>query len=247
MTIKAKYLVGGILIVFLALFLLGWHTGAKRTKSALNASEKAKNDSITFLTIELSKKTNYISKVEQELVSQKELIKRGELEREALRKLNIRTANEVTKLNLQIDTLLTDVDHNGKIIGILTTQLDSVTWESNATLPDAILLPFEFKKTDEWTDIRGAFNNEGKLDMSVRMSVKIDVLTGIDKNKTPFALLKTDNPYIKPLILSSYKTDTQKPRRIGIGGQLGYGFILGDPVKTAPYIGVGISYNIINL
>ena len=37
----------------------------------------------------------------------------------------------------------------------------------------------------------------------------------------------------------------KKPCRWGVGVQAGYGIQLGEQIKTAPYIGIGISYNII--
>lgn len=38
----------------------------------------------------------------------------------------------------------------------------------------------------------------------------------------------------------------KKPCRWGLGVHAGYGIQLGDNVKTAPYIGVGISYNLLS-
>ena len=37
-----------------------------------------------------------------------------------------------------------------------------------------------------------------------------------------------------------------KPKRWGIGVQVGYGVTIGSTPKFAPYVGVGISYNILN-
>lgn len=37
-----------------------------------------------------------------------------------------------------------------------------------------------------------------------------------------------------------------KRTRWGIGVQVGYGVMLGDQVRTAPYVGVGVSYNIVS-
>ena len=38
----------------------------------------------------------------------------------------------------------------------------------------------------------------------------------------------------------------KKPCRWGVGVHAGYGVQLGDQVRTAPYIGVGVSYNILS-
>jgi hypothetical protein len=53
--------------------------------------------------------------------------------------------------------------------------------------------------------------------------------------------------YIKERIVTKEVTiQVKKPCRWGIGVQAGYGVQLGDPIRTAPYIGVGVSYNILS-
>lgn len=52
--------------------------------------------------------------------------------------------------------------------------------------------------------------------------------------------------YPETVTITKETTITQKPRRWGVGIQAGYGaYLSGGQVKTAPYIGVGISYNLI--
>ena len=51
--------------------------------------------------------------------------------------------------------------------------------------------------------------------------------------------------FVREVIVTMEKTRyVKKPCRWGVGVHAGYGVQLGDKVRTAPYIGVGVSYNI---
>lgn len=53
--------------------------------------------------------------------------------------------------------------------------------------------------------------------------------------------------YISERIVTKEVTiHVKKPCRWGVGVHAGYGVQLGDQVRTAPYIGVGVSYNILS-
>lgn len=53
--------------------------------------------------------------------------------------------------------------------------------------------------------------------------------------------------YISERIVTKEVTiHVKKPCRWGVGVHAGYGVQLGDQVRTAPYIGVGISYNLLS-
>lgn len=53
--------------------------------------------------------------------------------------------------------------------------------------------------------------------------------------------------YITERIVTKEVTiHVKKPCRWGVGVHAGYGVQLGDQVRTAPYIGVGVSYNILS-
>jgi hypothetical protein len=53
--------------------------------------------------------------------------------------------------------------------------------------------------------------------------------------------------YITERIVTKEVTiHVKKPCKWGVGVHAGYGVQLGDQVRTAPYIGVGVSYNILS-
>lgn len=53
--------------------------------------------------------------------------------------------------------------------------------------------------------------------------------------------------YVKERIVTKeVKMDVKKPCKWGIGVHAGYGVQFGEQIRTAPYIGVGITYNIVS-
>jgi hypothetical protein len=94
--------------------------------------------------------------------------------------------------------------------------------------------------------LKGDFDAKGKLGLSLKMDAGLDIWTGMDsKSKLPVARVTSNNPYLNILTVSSIKLDTQKPKKFGIGFQIGYGICVNNPPEFSPYIGIGISRNII--
>lgn len=246
-TIKTRTWVIALLIAIAGIFFLGWCLGHKKADRALNALISSQNTTINRYVVKIGGDSVYIAEKEQEILTKKQAIKNGELEREELRKLNLKQANELTRLKLRIDTLLDNVTHNGQIIEIFDSQIANYKPANDTiTKQKAILLPFSFEKKDEWLNLLGNFDSQGKLGINLKLDIPLDIWTGIDKStKLPIAKVSTKCPYLGILSINSIKMDTKKPTHYGIGVQIGYGVILGNPVKTAPYIGCGISYNFI--
>jgi len=250
--IPTRYLVYGLILALLSLFLLGWGIGSSKQKKSLTSVIDSLKYEITLSKVQLDKKTVYLAKVSQELTTERELRKRDIADKETLRKLNLKKANEVDKLSLQVAVLSKEVSHSGQVITIQQEKIDSLTNQPISVKKNAILLPFSFNypslnKPDPYLSFSGHFDNNGNMKLdSLNMPLKIDVFTGLDKKKEPICILSTTNPYIKTLGLASYKTDPPKKRRYGIGLQIGYGVnLIGETIKPTPYIGVGVSCNFI--
>ena len=243
MKISIKYIVLAILILFIAAFVGGGLVGLKKGKNSLNATIDSLNAKISHYTVELNNKTIYVTEVEQEMETLKQAIRDGDVEKEELRKLNIKQINELTRLRLRIDTLLADIEHSGEIVFDLSDLIIESVIDSTDKY-NSIKLPFHFNKKDKWLELYGAFSSEGKLDISLEMDAPIDVWGVLKKKeKTPSVMVTSENPYIKTLTLSSIKFDMPKTRRYGIGINVGYGIT--KEATLSPYIGVGLSYNII--
>jgi len=233
--IKTRYIALGIIIVLTGLFLFGWHLGHKKAESLLNDVISTKNKEIETYVIELKSRAVYLTQVEQEVQTLKEAKKEGLIDREALKALNIKQTAEISKLKIQIDTLLENIDHSGEIV---------VVYDTITEIPkNALLLPFTFEKHDPWLDLSGSLSSQATLDISLGMSLEIDAVSGIEKKtKAPILSITTDNPYINIIGVRSYKTDIPKIKRYGLGIQFGFG---ASKMGLSPYVGFGVHYSLI--
>jgi len=236
---RTKYFILALIGLITATFLLGRYSYRQKAESALNDIYVALNDTVEHFKYRIDTTAFYASRISQIVVSQKEAIRNLEITKEELRKLNLKKANELTKLKLQVDTLLTNISSTGNIMVVYDTIIapDSI---------NVIRLPFTFGQKDEWLDLFGAFNNNGELGISLKMDVPVDLWTGIGKDtRQPIAILTTPNRYIQTINITSLKMDIPKAKRLGIGVQVGYGISFGNPLRSSPYIGIGISRNFI--
>jgi hypothetical protein len=235
--VKTKYWIIITICLICGLFVSGYVIGHKRAIVASNATINALSEELTRTVITLNNTKLYVTSVEQEIKTLREAKQAGDLTNTELRKLNLKLVNENTRLQLVVDTLFEDVFFGGEVIEIH----DTVNVTSNA-----IKLPFSFEKKDKFLDLKGDFDAKGKLGLSLKMDASLDIWTGVDsKSKLPVARVTSNNPYLNILSVSSIKLDTQKPKKFGIGFQIGYGIGIANPPKFSPYIGIGISRNII--
>lgn len=247
--IKNKYVFIAVLLLALTIFGFGGYLGMSGQRSKRLSDETAYKEEIKRYKLRIGQDSLYVVQANQTIASQRELIKQGEIDRETLRKLNIKHLNEISKLKLQIDTLLEDVQHNGQVVDILDSQianlndsLQNVSYKKRK----AILLPFEFYHYDAWMpdSLKGSFDKNGKLSIRFGLVADIRLISAIDKTtkKNTYTVL-TDCPYIGVLSVTSFKTDVPKPKRYSIGLQVGYG--VNKNFELSPYVGIGLTRSII--
>ena len=238
MKISTKYVILIAIALLIGAFLFGGYLGRKRANSALEPVIDGLNGQIRRDSIDLHGKTLYIAEVNQELKTEREARRQGDIEKEELRKLNIKHLNEITRLKLRIDTIFINIPHTGTVIEV-PSDTESDRQES------ALLLPFGFQQVDEWLSLYGSFDIQGDFDLDIGMDVGIDLWVGLKKKeKTPSVILASNNPYINVLEISSIKFDAPKPKKYGIGINLGYGITKNGTLS--PYVGLGVSYNIMS-
>ena len=121
MTTKTRNVIIAVILTILAIFSLGWCLGHKKAKDAYNATINALTGEVTRTTIELNNAKLYVASVEQEIETIKQAKDAGDVTNKELRALNIKQLNEISRFKMQIDTLLTDVSSNGKIVVIHDT------------------------------------------------------------------------------------------------------------------------------
>lgn len=235
--ISSKYLAIAVLVALLAIFFGGWYVGSQKVKKVSNATENALKDTIEKLTVQINDTEYQLTKTEQELITEKDLRKQDIIDKETLKALNTKHVKEISKLKFRIDTLLEDVSHTGHIIPIDTVFVDNIPH-------NAILLPFSFAKKDKWLDLKGNFDDKGKLGIALKLdSIDVDVISSIDrKSKKNTINILTDCPYIQTIGVRSYKTDVEKTKRYNISLQIGYGI---TKESLSPYVGIGAGYSLI--
>ena len=237
--VKNKYLIVGLFIALCGLFIFGLYIGRRKANNASTSLITALTGKITTYEYKLDSLTKYASERDQIIVEQKQAIESGLIQNKELKALGIKRLSEVTFLKAQIQVLLDSVAHSGDIV-IVHPCGDTLAIEY-----PAIRLPFTFNQQNKYMALKGGFDYEGKMSIDLKVPVELDVWTGINKKtKKYIAVVTSENPYVKINDILSVKMDLPKPKRIGVGVQAGYGLILGDPLKTAPYIGVGVSYNL---
>lgn len=236
MKIKTRNIIIGIIAVIVVIFLVGYISGHRGKDRATEALKRGLVDTISFYQTEIGGINIYVAEKEQEIKTLRQAKHDGDVTNQELRKLNLKQVNEISRLHIRIDTLLTDISYTGRIDTVFVDNIPQ----------NVIFLPFTFEKKDQWLNLNGTFSSLGKLDISLKMDISLDLWAGIDKDtKKPIAKVTSNNPYLGVLSINSIKLDAPRVKKFGIGMQGGYGLVLGDNVRTAPFIGVGLSYNLI--
>jgi len=237
--IKNRTLVIIIGVILLATFALGGYLGYKKADNASNAFIIALNDTIKHYKVTVNNLTLYVAEKNQLVTTQREALQRGEIERAELKALNLKKVSEITALNLKIEALMQNIPNTGTIVYLDTCM--------GYDIPQAaMLLPFSFIEENKWMNLRGDFDEWGRLDVSLKIPAKLDVWTGLDKNTKQYkAVVTADNPYISITGISSFKFNAPKPKRWGLGIICGYGVNVVGQVKAMPFVGVGASYSLI--
>lgn len=106
--------------------------------------------------------------------------------------------------------------------------------------------------------ITGVTANKDTTEVTVSVENSYTVVIGREKSKgfkalfkpkIPFVEITNENPYTKTKTLRSYRVSIPKPKRFGLGVNVGYGLTFDKSYQPIfrPYIGIGLNYNIINI
>lgn len=126
------------------------------------------------------------------------------------------------------------------------TIIDTITKEKLVYTIDKDKLYFKDSLVNKWVSNK----YERKGDSSIwNLKVKDDLSMTIKEDKgIKYAEITNHSPYSNTKNLRMWQfndSNTRKDKKWGIGIQVGYGVSLQDPLKLSPYIGVGVSKNII--
>jgi hypothetical protein len=107
-----------------------------------------------------------------------------------------------------------------------------------------LYLPLVFGEQNDYLNLRGEFDVDGKLSMDIKIPLSVDVIVGYNKSiKRYVGTVGSDNPYIQFTDIRTIQLDLKKPRRFGLSAIGGYGFAWGD-LRPKPIIGLAVTYDI---
>lgn len=236
-TVKTRNIILLCFGVVVAIFILGWAIGIKNGKESSRGYIASQDSLIHNYVVKIGDLSYSVSEKIQEVTTLKEVLNRGLLTQEELRKLRIKDAQEITVLKSRIDVLLRDTLVSPNIIYV-----DTCGSEPRR----AILLPFEYGKKNQWIDFNVVFSEDMHVAMDFKMPLNMKFVSSYDKKANRYEIIAiADNPYLKTDNMASYKLNAQRVKKWGIGLQAGYSMTLTKTPTLAPTIGIGISRNII--
>lgn len=240
-TLKNRHLVLGLLALFLLFGVVGYIIGHRKADRLAEAEISTLQGKIKAYSYTIDSLQKYAYEMEQVVTTQKEAIAKGEIEKRELKKLHLKAVNEVTMLKGQIQILKDSVPHDGDIIDTDVILID--TEDEEVMSKPAIVLPFNFAERNKYYSFTGGFDTTGKMMVDLSVPLDITVWTGYNKEEKEYkAVITSLNPVVKINEIKSFKFDAPKPKRFGIGAQVGYGV---STTGLTPYIGLGISYNLL--
>lgn len=235
MTIKVKILILVAISVVAALFVSGYILGRKKGDNTSQTTIAVLKDEISRYSITMGDLTLQVAEKEQVILTQREAIRKGNITREEMRKLDMKRVAEITRLNMRIDTLL-QISSDTEVVFIDTC--------SGIPKP-ALLLPYTWSKKDEWLTLKDSCDIKGVNHVSLSMDVPLSLFGAVDKETKKYKVVATTpNRYVKFTEINSDKLDVQRDKKWGIGVIGGYGTSLSAP-KLVPFIGIGVSRNLI--
>lgn len=220
------------ILSLVAIVFIGWQYHTTRIKKLQISNLSALNDTVSHYKTKIAGIETFVAERDALILTQKEAIKAGFLEKETLKKLNIKQLSEITRLKATLEVVRDSVQHTGQIVVVKDT-----AW----LLPkNAILLPFPFSDSTKYIFLKGRFNENGVMSYAFLSKIDLDLYVGYDKRKLK-AVVTTNNPYINIGEILSIKTDIKPPKKFHVGAFIGYG---ASEQGLSPFFGVGVGYSL---
>lgn len=187
---------------------------------------KALNDSIKYYK---SKSGNNVAQTSAFIVDNSKEIK--ELKKELY--------NALKEMKIQNSTIAA-MQFSGEIDN---GEKDTIYEIKHDTIQNGFIKDFSFN--DKYRELNGKVTYiPDTLAVDITSDkIFFDYTVAIDKKNQ--VRIMSNNPYVKYNEISGFTLTKKKQKRFGIGPQIGYGYNFNGN-KFSPYIGVGLSYNIIS-
>ena len=228
------------LVVLTTSFFIGKAVGGKGRKVVEN-NYAALLDSVSRYQVKIGGLLVDVYEKGQLILTQKEALRLGLVEKDFLKKLNLRQLNQITELQGRVAVLMDSIKHGGQVVYVPVK-------DSSITQP-AILLPFSFKDSTEYYRLYGRFDERGNMSAGFNIPpFKIRLVSGTDSNTGMEKIsVIPSNKYIVIDDLQSVDIPRPKERikRFGIGVSVGVMTPISPPYKIVPGVGVTLNYNFI--
>jgi len=236
--IKTRHIIIGVLIALFVAFGAGWLLGRLARNETSNSIINGLNQTMRIYEYRIGGMLRQAREKDALIMSQRQALKEGLILKEELRLLKIKHLNEVTHLETSVDILLDSIAY------IQANPPVNPPCPPDENHP-VLYLPLAFHETNEYLNLQGLFDENGKLSMDIKLPLSMDVWTGFDKKTKKYkAVLTYENPYVQTIDIRNVKMEWSKVSRFGIGVIGGYGVSWGN-LKPQPIIGIGIAYNVI--
>lgn len=148
--------------------------------------------------------------------------------------------SEIQKYKNKKPEVITVIQEKIKFDTIFETDSTIIYIDSTGKEREEFLVKFN----NDWVKLKGKVNFQSS-DISIEINNKYSVAFMRNKKTKKMEVLVTnDNPYSKVTDMLAYKVTLPKPKHFGIGITGGYGLDLMN-FRPVPYIGVGVTYNVI--
>ena len=177
---------------------------------------------------------------------------------------------EIIKLQEEVKKNKKRIGNSGSVTVVTnTTEIQSsdttyITSKDTIIRNDTVFIYPEYsslirkgiRKDSSYWVIANIKANKDSTSIGISLSNSYTVLIGNEKRKgfknlfkpkVSFVEVTNENPYTETKTIRAYKVKAPKPKRLGIGVNIGYGLILDSKPIFKPYIGIGIQYNIIEI
>lgn len=177
-----------------------------------------------------------------------------------VRVLEVLNANQILELNTDKQTLIRLQEelkiHKGRATNSVgfsgQTKFDTIikteikyVYDTIFQDGDTILVPLQkyaVHHNDKWIGVN--FDSDSS---TTQISIKVEneyTVSLVKKKKKYEAIVKNYNPYSSVSEISAVSLQgLPKPKKFGLGVHVGYG--INSSFRVAPYIGIGVSYNVI--
>ena len=147
----------------------------------------------------------------------------------------------IKRLQEDVENYKKQIKHGGGVVVV------SGSTDIHSTIPTQVIKPvndslptYKFTFKDDWINILGVAKSSS-TELKIGILDSYTIAFGHDHDG-PFVEVTNDNPYSVTKTMRGFITKMPPPKKIGIGVQMGYGI---NGHGLSPYIGIGLSYNVI--